>query len=124
MRWWHRATTLLVSILHYINRLEMPGNTSNLWYSFNAGRVHFIAYNTEPIFYYFIGMQVEIMKFIEKDLETYDREQYPWLVVFVHRPLYCSANMTSGVYGGQRIRINRNCLQEADRMRLFGTIMG
>ena len=107
------------SILHYINRFEMPGNTSNLWYSFNAGRVHFIAYNTEPVFDYFIDMQVEMMRFIENDLETYDREQYPWLVVFGHRPLYCSANLTSGVYGGQRIRNNANCLQEADRMRLF-----
>jgi len=38
---------------HYINRFRMPlySTSSNMWYSWNIGLVHFIAYSTETIFY-------------------------------------------------------------------------
>ena len=35
---------------HYMYNSRCPGGTNGLWYSFNAGRVHFISYSTEQIF--------------------------------------------------------------------------
>jgi hypothetical protein len=35
---------------HYRNRFSMPGNADNMWYSWNCGPIHFIAYSTEVYF--------------------------------------------------------------------------
>ena len=104
---------------HYINRFQMPGNSKNMWYSFNAGRAHFIAYNSEPIFSNLTEMQIEMTAFIERDLKSFDREQYPWLIVYAHRPLYCSANRTDSIDQPPETRHNSNCLQEADSMKFY-----
>ena len=76
----------------------MPGNSSNLWYSFHESIAHFIAYNTELLFDELNETQAEQMVFIQEDLEKYDKLMHPWLVVFEHGPLYCSANMSSSVF--------------------------
>ena len=103
---------------HYTNRFQMPGNSSNLWYSFNAGRAHFIAYNTEPLFDDLNQTQAEQMVFIQEDLESYDKQMYPWLIVFGHRPLYCSANMSSSVFTDVPLsRNNADCRQHADLLK-------
>ena len=78
--------------LHYMSRFTMPGNTSGRWYSFNAGRVHFISYSTEQIFDDVRRDQEVMLEFLKNDLNSYDHEQYPWLVVLGHRPLYCSGH--------------------------------
>ena len=104
---------------HYINRFQMPGNVDNLWYSFNAGRAHFIAYNSEPIFDNLDDVQIRMTEFIERDLRALDREEYPWVIVYGHRPLYCSANRTDSVEQPPHFRTNSNCLEEADNMKLF-----
>ena len=74
------------TIVHYYHRFNMPGNSSNLYYSFNVGKIHFISYSTEFLFDNWTDLQAAQNAFIQQDLATYDRKAYPWLVVFGHRP--------------------------------------
>ena len=112
----HEANQVLP---HYINRFQMPGNGSNLWYSFNAGKAHFIAYSSELIFYSMNYTQAQQLEFLENDLQSYDRTQYPWLIVYAHRPFYCSANMSSSLTAEPQIRRNKNCIAEAEKTRKY-----
>jgi len=110
------------TIVHYYYRFSMPGNSSNLFYSFNIGKVHFISYSTEFIFENQTELQAAQNAFILSDLATYNRTLYPWLVVFGHRPLYCSANMTApsvklGIYFPPYERHNNDCLEDATTVR-------
>ena len=110
---------------HYTNRFQMPGNSSNLWYSFNSGKAHFIAYNTELVFDNLTETQALQMEFLQKDLESVDRTEFPWLVVYGHRPLYCSANMSDSLLSDEwRIRLNptvrRGLLSCEGFLRNFG----
>lgn len=111
------------TILHYNYRFSMPGNSLNLYYSFNIGKVHFISYSTEFIFENQTANQAAQDAFIQADLASYNRTKYPWLVVFGHRPLYCSANMTAvGLVGIDTDsppyeRHNQDCLENATSVR-------
>jgi hypothetical protein len=109
------------NINHYYHRFSMPGNSSNLFYSFNLGKIHFISYSTEFIFINWTDLQAAQQAFIVNDLATYDKEMYPWLVVFGHRPLYCSANMTASVNLHSDFppfeRHNQDCLMNASTVR-------
>ena len=74
----------------YSVRFTMPGVASsngNLWYSFDYGGVHFMTFSTE----HHLDVQ---LPFIKADLAaaTANREKVPWIVVFAHKPLYCSTN--------------------------------
>ena len=69
-------------VQHYYYRFKMPSPSNNLWYSFNAGKAHFLAYSTEFIFQNYVDLQNQQNEFIIKDLENYDKEKYPWLIVF------------------------------------------
>lgn len=62
-------------------------NINNLFYSFDYGGVHFIAYSSE----HDLNLQTA---FIEADLAqaAARRSLVPWVVVFAHRPIYCSTN--------------------------------
>lgn len=106
-------------LLHYINRFQMPGNSSNYWYSYNTGQAHIVTYNTEFLFTNMSDQQTQQMKFLKQDLESYDKNMYPWLIVHGHRPLYCSANLTSfGMLKDvPRIRKNIDCLGNAQIVR-------
>ncbi|XP_023035328.1 acid phosphatase type 7 isoform X2 [Drosophila willistoni] len=81
---------------HYINRFSMPGNTENMFYSFDVGPVHFISFSTE--FYYFTqyGLKQIVMQYewLERDLieanKPENRRKRPWIITFGHRPMYCS----------------------------------
>lgn len=72
----------------------MPGNTENLFYSFDMGPVHFIAFSTE--FYYFLNYGLKSVanqyNWLKEDLRkaNENREQRPWIITFGHRPMYCS----------------------------------
>jgi hypothetical protein len=100
--------------LNYRQRFTRPGysKTENLYFSWNAGNVHFISYNTEVLYIYFtykamdghggvhqnFGPYPEIAAaqkaFVAQDLalaaEPANRELRPWIVVYGHRPMYCS----------------------------------
>eukprot|EP01117_Protostelium_nocturnum_P020394 TRINITY_DN9149_c0_g1_i1.p1 TRINITY_DN9149_c0_g1~~TRINITY_DN9149_c0_g1_i1.p1 ORF type:complete len:501 (-),score=116.23 TRINITY_DN9149_c0_g1_i1:61-1563(-) len=77
----------------YKYRFLMPGaesgSNSNTFYSWNYGPVHFIALNAES--------ELEIAEVPEKqiqwlvgDLKKVDRKERPWIVVYLHRPIYCT----------------------------------
>ncbi|HTL86248.1 MAG TPA: metallophosphoesterase family protein [Acidimicrobiia bacterium] len=58
----------------------LPGDSGEKWYSFDWGRVHFAALDTEADY----GTQ---MKWLEQDLAA---SELPWKIVFLHRPPYSS----------------------------------
>jgi hypothetical protein len=62
-----------------------PLVVNNLFYSFDYGGVHFVAYSTE----HDLAPQ---LNFISADLAAVNRTRTPWVVAFAHRPVYCSTN--------------------------------
>ena len=84
---------------HYRARFHMPGDESgsntNLYSSFNVGPVHFVSIDTELYFYdnYYNNSHImQQYKWLTNDLAMAQkqREIRPWLVVFGHRPMYCT----------------------------------
>jgi len=83
--------------LQYRSRFSMPNytETESLYYSFDLGPVHFVAVSTE-VYYY--RDQMERVKaqyqWLEADLKAANapaaRAARPWILVFGHRPMYCS----------------------------------
>ncbi|CAN7098372.1 unnamed protein product [Brassica rapa subsp. narinosa] len=83
----------------YSLKFNMPGNsteltgtnapvTRNLYYSYDAGSVHFLSISTETNFLEG-GTQYE---YIKRDLESVDRNKTPFVVVQGHRPMYTTSN--------------------------------
>eukprot|EP00041_Stephanoeca_diplocostata_P011948 m.198369 g.198369 ORF g.198369 m.198369 type:complete len:437 (+) comp18745_c0_seq1:160-1470(+) len=78
----------------YLNRLRMPvvgsGPLNRFYYSFNYGPVHFVVYSSEHPF----DEGSEQWEFIKNDLEAASapaqRARTPWIIMWSHRPLYCS----------------------------------
>eukprot|EP01116_Phalansterium_solitarium_P013019 TRINITY_DN2984_c1_g1_i1.p2 TRINITY_DN2984_c1_g1~~TRINITY_DN2984_c1_g1_i1.p2 ORF type:complete len:484 (+),score=175.47 TRINITY_DN2984_c1_g1_i1:107-1558(+) len=69
------------------------GSNTNWWYSFDVSYVHFIALSSEV--YYDValyGRVTEQYLWLENDLKkaVANRDRVPWIVVFGHRPVYCS----------------------------------
>ena len=83
---------------HYKYRFTMPGNSSNLWYSFDYGKAHFIGYTQEMMFTNNYekdeGRLKRMMDFLWSDLIKVDRARHPWLIVYTHRPFYCSLSFS------------------------------
>ncbi|XP_005108444.1 acid phosphatase type 7 [Aplysia californica] len=82
---------------NYRNRFWMPGDENKrTYFSFNMGPVHFISLSTELLFYVQYGLVpiVEQYKWLERDLaeanKPENRQKRPWIIVFGHRPMYCS----------------------------------
>ncbi|EFA79279.1 hypothetical protein PPL_07697 [Heterostelium album PN500] len=72
----------------YRQTFAMPGSKEGLtWYSFNYNGVHFVSVSSEQD--YSVGSQQ--YEWLKNDLKTF-RENNPtsWIVVFGHRPIYCS----------------------------------
>ncbi|KAK8942535.1 putative inactive purple acid phosphatase 2 [Platanthera zijinensis] len=83
----------------YSLKFKMPGNstlptgtraphTRNLYYSFDAGAVHFLYISTETDFL----RGSDQYEFIEADLLSVDRDKTPFIVVQGHRPMYTTSN--------------------------------
>jgi len=81
------------------NRFRMPGNESgsntNMFFSFNYGGIHFVAFDTETDFPGSpeskeggFGHPVEWLK---QDLAAVDRTKTPWIVMYGHRPIYSTS---------------------------------
>ncbi|EDV91977.1 GH24658 [Drosophila grimshawi] len=81
---------------NYRARFSMPGGTENLFYSFDLGPVHFIGISTEVYYFLNYGIKTLIFQFewLRRDLEAANlpenRAQRPWIVLYGHRPMYCS----------------------------------
>lgn len=79
----------------YKNRFSMPEwqSNENMFFSFDVGPVHFVAYNTEC---YLDGIDIPFIEaaywWLEADLKTAaaNRHKTPWIIVYGHRPMYCT----------------------------------
>ncbi|KAF6211623.1 hypothetical protein GE061_012136 [Apolygus lucorum] len=101
---------------HYRNRFTMPGNSENLFFSFNMGPVHIISINTEAYWYLQYGMKLVVNQYnwLIKDLEeaNKNRAERPWIVLYGHRPMYCSG-------------VSKECVEDAPtRSGLNGKLFG
>lgn len=59
---------------------NLPNENGEKWYSFDYGRVHFVALDTEADY-------SKQMKWLEQDLAA---TQLPWKIIYMHRPPYSS----------------------------------
>jgi len=81
----------------YRTRFQMPGDEGKrMYFSYNMGPVHFISANSE-VWDSSEEPETEVMKmyrWLEADLkeanQPENREQRPWIVLFAHKPMYCS----------------------------------
>lgn len=83
---------------HYRFRFSTPNAgwpmpMYQLWYSLDAGLIHFVCISTEVFFLDKDNIDRQ-MKWLEEDLEAVneDRSKHPWIIVLGHRPMYCSVN--------------------------------
>lgn len=92
----------------YLNWFKMPclqsSSLSPFWYSFDYMGVHFTAYSSEHNF----SRGSKQNEWIAADLEKAhgNRANVPWLFIFGHRPLYCTAEDDS------------RCIRDAAEFRL------
>ncbi|CEG46928.1 RxLR-like protein [Plasmopara halstedii] len=76
----------------FARRFHMPQATNEganppFWYSFQVGLTHHIVLSSE----HRCTSGSSMRKWLERELEQYvDRNVTPWLIVHLHRPLYCS----------------------------------
>jgi hypothetical protein len=69
---------------------NMPGASGEKWYSYDWGRVHFVALDTESDY-------ATQMTWLEQDLAA---NQLPWKIIYMHKPPYSSG--THGSDGSLR----------------------
>lgn len=74
---------------------SMPGDEGRMFYTFTVGPVRFFSVSTEYYYYYLEdGMVYKQYAWLQQQLKKAnskeEREKHPWLVVFGHRPMYCS----------------------------------
>ncbi|GAA6060949.1 hypothetical protein JCM10212_003857, partial [Sporobolomyces blumeae] len=105
----------------YREHFRMPGNLSNglenFWYSYDFGMAHFVSLTAETDLGANLTGPIEAkpynvstgnvngpfgapnqqIDFLKHDLAQVDRAKTPWVVVFIHRPWYCSSGCEPGV---------------------------
>jgi acid phosphatase type 7 len=69
-----------MSAAPFRDAFALPGDAAETWYSFDWGRVHFAALDTEADY----GDQA---RWLDRDLARSDR---PWKIVYLHKPPYSS----------------------------------
>jgi len=80
----------------YKGRFTMPGEAEGMFYTFDLGPVRLVAICSE--FYYYLEYGTEMarnqyrwLENVLKEANTPEaRAEHPWLVVYGHRPMYCS----------------------------------
>jgi len=81
---------------NYKERFSMPGDMDNLFFSFDMGPVHFVSVSSEVYYYPALGYDQILTQYnwLRDDLQAANepsaRSQRPWVVVFGHRPMYCT----------------------------------
>jgi hypothetical protein len=84
----------------------MPYNakSSNQYYSFTIGKIHFLGINYEFYQSEDQSQQEYIKNWVINDLTTANNSKFhiPWIVVYTHYPIYCS-------YNGGNMTLNNNC---------------
>jgi hypothetical protein len=81
---------------HYKNLFDMPQNTDNFYYSYNVGPVHVVVFSTEALCSspYCPILQQRQLEWLQADLQAANQRRHiqPWVIVFSHKPLYCSVD--------------------------------
>jgi len=118
---------LMLLFYNYRHRFFMPGTSSNMYYSYDVGPVHFVAISTEHYFFFpydvDIGVQFE---WLIKDLEkaNHNRNKVPWIIVYGHRPFYCS-DLSTHKHGSPRHITNKqDCIINANKLRNGVEVLG
>jgi len=80
------------SYLNYRLRFNMDKTSDSLYYSWNVGLIHFIAIMSE---FYYVDPKGEIdnhYTWLVHDLKMANAQRYlrPWIIVYGHRPCYCT----------------------------------
>lgn len=86
------GTSFAGSLHHYIERFGkmMPGGDGRgIYYSFDAGPAHIIAFSSEAYFWQLWEVEQQFA-WLKKDLAGVDRSKTPWIITMAHRPMYCS----------------------------------
>ncbi|RUS69926.1 hypothetical protein EGW08_022310 [Elysia chlorotica] len=85
---------------HYRHRFatpdtEWPIPLDKMWYSIDIGPVHFVSYSTEVFFTNFAMYVNDQREWLIRDLDKANKNRHnvPWVIVFGHRPLYCSTHI-------------------------------
>lgn len=83
---------------NYLNRFSMPN--TQFYYTFTVGFARFVAIHTEAFFYGHEDLE-NMLEFLKNVLRrsNSDKDKYPWLIVYGHRPLYCIAKLVGGACG-------------------------
>ena len=83
----------------YKNRFHMPyqksgGSPSGFWYSYDYANMHFVSISSEHP----LDVDSEQYKWLENDLKNAqsNRNFVPWIILGIHKPLYCSDKGTPG----------------------------
>lgn len=81
----------------YRNRYSMPAERSNgsmdgFWYSYDYGNVHWISISSEHDLDEGSVQRDWLVKDLEAAAAPERRAQVPWIVLALHKPLYCSAD--------------------------------
>lgn len=83
---------------HYRFRFSTPNAgwpmpLNQLWYSIDAGLIHFVCLSTEVFFHDKDNIDRQ-NRWLEEDLKkaNENRDKNPWIVALGHRPLYCSVD--------------------------------
>ena len=85
----------------YKNRFKMPfqesgGSPDGFWYSYDYANIHFVSISSE----HSLDADSEQYVWLQNDLKKAqtNRNVVPWIVVGIHKPLYCSDTRTNGGY--------------------------
>jgi len=81
----------------FTNRYKMPQNaelqsSGNFWYDFDYGNIHWISLSSE----HSLDDESPQKTFLDAALQAAvaNRDIVPWIIVTLHKPLYCSADGT------------------------------
>ena len=90
----------------------MPGQHQNDMYVFIVGQMRYIVLNSE-VYYSMQFSQNDVQRqqlWLEQQLELANRMRalHPWVVVLIHRPIYCSASALLRCGNGQSEVIIKN----------------
>ena len=93
----------MMSYNHYLHRYngqryvaEKSGSQSVRWYSFNRGGVHFVVLDADPwVMRLTFNVARKQTVWLRRDLAKVNRTETPWLVVLLHRALYCTKSTDS-----------------------------
>ncbi|KAI8141210.1 Metallo-dependent phosphatase-like protein [Fennellomyces sp. T-0311] len=102
---------------HYKNRFSINPYLESSFddptmYSFDYKSLHMISFNSEVFFDYGTPEQIQnALQWLDHDLEkaNANRHHRPWIMVFAHRPLYCSPSESEDcTYKADTMRYGRN----------------